>query len=80
MLMEHILKHGLATYKDGFQSIEYCPKCGAEGMDLFTTSCKPQQLRCTECGHFRYTNIPCGHCKELRTNLKNAIDKYNDRN
>lgn len=79
MLMEHILKHGLATYKDGFQSIECCPKCGIEGNDLYSTSCKPPQSRCHKCGHMTSV-FPCSNCERMKANLKNAIDKYNDRN
>ena len=72
MLMEHILKHVLATYKDGFQNIEYCSKCGAEGVELLSP-CEPLEA-CKICGHH-----VC-QCLVMKLNFKKAIDKQNNRN
>ena len=73
---DHIISH----YKDGLSNVEFCQRCGKEGVALFMENCDPIELKCVECGHLRYTNEPCDNCNQIRKMFKKAVDKQNLRN
>jgi len=42
--------HTLGTYQDGFSRVEYCVKCGAEGLELLS-ECPSKPAESPDCGH-----------------------------
>lgn len=68
--------HNIKYYEDGFKLIEFCCKCGAEGVDLrLTPACLYiEPTPCVNCGH-----IEC-KCDQIRKEMKKAIDTTNSRN
>ena len=65
------MRHQLKAYQDGYTVIEYCYKCGQEGLDLvLTPECFYEPtLICLTCGN-----------KNCQCERKDAIDRTKLRN
>ena len=67
--------HSLSTYKDDYKTIQFCQRCGVEGLALFDTACKDLDHKCALCGHMKFTDEDCKNCNRIKEMFIQAIDR-----
>jgi hypothetical protein len=63
------MQHVISSYRDGYQSIDYCLNCGKEGLALYSECLggNPSKIICGQCGQANLpSKLPCKNCENIR--------------